>query len=155
MIFGILKLPDFEEEIKEIPRFVISGMFHWVAKNVEGCSNSFSFKHFIYSQIWLNPLLVDDLPLWLKWQNSEKRHYDEEALCHHRIHDPLRRFIWLLSSHYMALYLEGTRFRFILIENYYYVIGLDPGLSFSFLHHWVLLIWCGDLNGLVMHTSWI
>jgi len=35
----------------------------------------------------------------------------------------------------MALYLEGTRFRFILIENYYYVIGLDPGLSFSFLHH--------------------
>jgi hypothetical protein len=39
VIFGILQLPDFEEEIKEIPRFVLSGMFHWVAKNVEGCSD--------------------------------------------------------------------------------------------------------------------
>jgi hypothetical protein len=72
VIFGILKLPDFEEEIKEIPRFVLSDIFHWVAKNVEECSNSFSFKYFIYSQIWLNPLLVDDLPLWLNHKTQKK-----------------------------------------------------------------------------------
>jgi hypothetical protein len=72
VIFGILQLPDFEEEIKEIPRFVLSGMFHWVAKNVEGCSNSFSFKYFIYTQIWLNPLLADDLQLWLNHKTRKK-----------------------------------------------------------------------------------